>query len=738
MLKLEASGGDSSAYVFTLHRRAGNFMQLLGEGDRDTFTVLSSSTLEYRLIVNDGCSPADTSFITIHADSAFRIHASDRTVCKNAPTVLRAQHTLCAPSYTYFWYDLSNPSVLLGTADTLLVFPDKIKTYRLVVERPGGLRDTAAFLVDVYEDRLLSVNTGDTLLCLGDEVQLRALASGGYVPGYRFIWRSEDGAYTDTGAVITVQPDTTTLYKVFLEDGCTPLPDSVSVLVRVQTPLKLSLNGDTTVCHGRTLTLQAYVTGGAAAAYRIDWKKNGIILPDTAMQLPVLMETTSTYHAGISNGCGSEDSASVTVTVRLPLEVSLNADTTICSGESIRLLAAASGGYAPQHKFTWSNGSGELEDTLSVLALTPSFTTTYRVRLDDDCTAISDSAAVTVTVRPGLELGIVPDTTVCEGSEVRFSATANGGYAPDYRITWSDDSSSWQENGFSPSRVFERSGLIRAILEDGCTRDPDTAWTRVMVTRKPVAAFSAEPDSGCVPLEVIFTDLSQHHDPGTQIWHLGDESVAPAGWPGGSHVYGIAGNYTVSLKVSSGPDCTDSVGKRGAVTVWPRPSAAFDFSPEYAEMLEEVRFFSKGSGASGLWWNFGNGSSGDGREVSHAYRDTGIYLVEMIAENSYGCRDTAMEEIRIHEPFSAFIPSSFSPNGDGLNDVFVPASFSSSGYQLLIVNRWGQVILDCMDCSWDGTYLGAPAPDGLYLFQLAFISEKGRRYTYGGTITLVR
>ncbi|WP_181305439.1 T9SS type B sorting domain-containing protein [Rufibacter sp. XAAS-G3-1] len=95
----------------------------------------------------------------------------------------------------------------------------------------------------------------------------------------------------------------------------------------------------------------------------------------------------------------------------------------------------------------------------------------------------------------------------------------------------------------------------------------------------------------------------------------------------------------------------------------------------------------------------------------------------------------------VDQGFQFQFPTAFTPNNDGLNDVFRPvgAPFSSS-YTLQILNRWGQIIFESKDpkTGWDGTHGGKPAPPETYLFRFEAIDVNGQRITQKGTVTLLR
>lgn len=94
----------------------------------------------------------------------------------------------------------------------------------------------------------------------------------------------------------------------------------------------------------------------------------------------------------------------------------------------------------------------------------------------------------------------------------------------------------------------------------------------------------------------------------------------------------------------------------------------------------------------------------------------------------------------IEQTFKLFFPTAFSPNGDGLNDVFEPIGLFADEYELIIFNRWGELIFATRDYNdgWDGTINERDAPEGVYVYKVTAIDELGRSFSEKSTVTLTR
>jgi gliding motility-associated-like protein len=156
---------------------------------------------------------------------------------------------------------------------------------------------------------------------------------------------------------------------------------------------------------------------------------------------------------------------------------------------------------------------------------------------------------------------------------------------------------------------------------------------------------------------------------------------------------------------------------------------------------ELVQLYNNSRNATNVIWDMGDGNMlypmGRGDTV-YKYNDTGLLALQLIAQNNQGCLDTATQTIRLFDKVFCAIPSGFTPNGDGLNDVFAPVCNGVAFYTLTIYNRWGQVILECENCSWDGTYAGTVLSQDVYMYKLQIQADSHKKKLTYGTVGIVK
>ena len=164
------------------------------------------------------------------------------------------------------------------------------------------------------------------------------------------------------------------------------------------------------------------------------------------------------------NNCGMFTSNQARLIVRPPLSVSLPADTTLCTGQTLPLIANTSGGDTSNYIFSWTPTG---ENTHSIIA-NPSTTRTYRVILSDACTPGFASDTIRITRREPLSIELYnSDTTICIGSSINTQVKVKGGLPGSYTLRWLFDTLADTSETFSPSQ----SGYYGFKVEDGCSQE---------------------------------------------------------------------------------------------------------------------------------------------------------------------------------------------------------------------------------------------------------------------------
>jgi gliding motility-associated-like protein len=200
----------------------------------------------------------------------------------------------------------------------------------------------------------------------------------------------------------------------------------------------------------------------------------------------------------------------------------------------------------------------------------------------------------------------------------------------------------------------------------------------------------------------------------------------------------------ISLHDAGAVACVNNTNSSAEVRVNPKPIANFTTDPQITTTIDPTISLTDGSIGASFWvWDFGDfDSSFVAEPYSHKYADTGIYTINLKIASEFGCTDVVSHTIKIEVPYLFFIPTAFSPNGDGKNEIFTAKGEGIIEFQMMIFDRWGNFIFytDDIDKGWDGkASLGTEvAQTDVYVYSIKLMDLKQRAHTYRGTVTLVK
>jgi len=313
--------------------------------------------------------------------------------------------------------------------------------------------------------------------------------------------------------------------------------------------------------------------------------------------------------------------------------------------------------------YLWNFGDG---NTSTASNPTHTYTTdgTYTVKLyayfGDGSNGCVDSLImtdyITVDFTPTIPFTVQSNTSTCQSFLfAQFAAPLAG-------VTWQWDFGDGQTSSSPPPINHPYIGFgsydlsVIATTGGGCS---DTVFMPDLIQLDtPHVAISSDITSGCSPLTVNFQDATLAVDNITSwLWDFGDGNTSTA--PNPMHTYTDTGSYNVTLTVNTSTACTHTLTMNDYITIGPPiQGVGFLVVPEVACAIDPIVFFntSTTSGNVNWLWDVGEGSLKTGFNASHFYQDTGYFDVSLIAENSFGCRDTLTQAnaVRIIEPVALF------------------------------------------------------------------------------------
>ena len=337
-----------------------------------------------------------------------------------------------------------------------------------------------------------------------------------------------------------------------------------------------------------------------------------------------------------------------------------------------------------------------------------------------------------VTVIPDVGATIDADTSImCGGDSVQLYSTGGIGGAS---FTWSPTHGLSDPNSANPLASPDTTTTYTVVVaEGGCS---DTLSVQLSVIPRPDASYVNSLSEGCIPHVVNFIQNSQNDI--HYIWNFGD-STPVSNEPNATHIYETAGTFNVTLTVVNSGGCASTFSGEHIVAL-DTPKVGFTSDPAYpvelALPITQVQFTNTSVNAVRSLWDFGDGIMAEDLHPGHTFTGEGTYFVTLTVENAFGCTGRTVGGPYVVVTPELFIPNVFSPNGDGINDVFLPEYTGSQPYNLSVFDRWGATMYQGNNrtMGWDGnTTAGQEAPDGVYFY---LVKVGGKEYT--GNVTLMR
>ncbi|MGI8637698.1 MAG: PKD domain-containing protein, partial [Segetibacter sp.] len=254
------------------------------------------------------------------------------------------------------------------------------------------------------------------------------------------------------------------------------------------------------------------------------------------------------------------------------------------------------------------------------------------------------------------------------------------------------------------------------VTDAGGKKDSAVKKNFITVYKNPTVDFVVSNKAGCVPLGVQFTDMSTA---GTSVnskweWDFGDGQTSLDKSP--SHVFKVAGSFTITLKVTNSQGCLDVNTKTSLINVNERPKASFTSTSASScnpPVVVSYTNTSTTAGVKSIKWDFGDGSVSFEQNPSHNFSKAGTYPVILAITSDNGCTDSISKPTVIGSVPSSItapdnicegastkfinastpaIASNFWDFGDGTNSIDTTPSktFAKAGlYLVKLVNNFG-------------------------------------------------
>jgi gliding motility-associated-like protein len=470
----------------------------------------------------------------------------------------------------------------------------------------------------------------------------------------------------------------------------------------------------------------------------------------------------------IQNGVGT-----VTITVHpLPTATVTSTQASICATDVLNVTGATASAGS-QISWAASNNAGGFitngnteTPTYTPIASDAGKTITLTMSVSSlPWCSTPKTASTTVYVYPALVADLSVTPKVCENQPAQLSLNVTTLGTPPYSFKYTENgvqnipASTVGTNplavvGVSTSVTGKIPYLLTEVRDaNNCHWNPNVADT-MLVLPTPDAVISGGGDACKDSIAPVITFAGTI---GTKrfnfTYDINGKDSAIVSTSSNDSIYSLptstskVGTFIYKLKrVTDANGCSKTInGQTITVVVGQNPQAGFKVTPERASILEPTIDISNYSiGAKTFLWHFGDttGTSVSDNPKNHTYKDTGTYKIRLLTTNGK-CKDSTFQIVRVYAPLLLYVPSSFSPNADGINDEFKAEGDGFVKFEMMIFDRWGQLIFESNDINkgWNGKAKGgsdiAQIDSYIYVVNVRAINDK-HDYTYRGVVTLIK
>ncbi|MBI4932011.1 MAG: gliding motility-associated C-terminal domain-containing protein, partial [Bacteroidetes bacterium] len=414
--------------------------------------------------------------------------------------------------------------------------------------------------------------------------------------------------------------------------------------------------------------------------------------------------------------------ATVTVTSTSVLAATATATPTNCIANVGTATANPTGGTAPI-TYAWSTAPPQNSQTATGLGAG-----TYSVTITD-ANGCSTTVATTVTAPNGITSVTATSTQAsCNGlSDGTATASPTGGTVP-YTYLWNNNQTTQMATGLAAVTYS-----VTVSDANGCTFP---ATVPVAEPLPILTSFSSVADTCGKKIGSATTTPTGGTPPYTYLWLVNPSQSTQA----------IAGLYSgiYTCVVTDANGC--NVSSSATVANIPGPSANFIANPQVVNILSSnVTFIDLSASNIITWaWSFGDGGNSVVQNPHYTYQSEGTFLVTLIVTNASGCNDTTEQTVIVEGYSTIYVPNTFTPNNDGLNEVFAPqfSRIDEQNYSMMIFDRWGNLVFKTTNVRdyWDGKVhrSGDLVQEDIYVYVITYHDLKKAEHKLIGNVNVVK
>ncbi len=708
-LNLQGSGGVSYAWT-----GPNGFTSTLQNPSISNAQLVNGGTYSLTVTAANTCSNTTNALITVNATPPAL--ATGSTVCAGQNLPLTA-NILAGATYAWsgpngFTSNLQNPVITNAQLSATGV-------YNLIVTSSVGCTNTAVTNASVIA-LPIPILGSNSPVCATKTLNLTGNGGNSYA------WVGPNG-FTSLQQNPSINNVTTLgsgMYTLVTTVGNCSAAVTASITINaLPTPIAANTGS---VCETKSLTLTA--NGGTSYSW------TGPNNFTSNQQNPVINATalsqSGVYVVVVTDVNGCVNNAQTTVLIN-PNPNVIASGGIYCVGNSASV--TANGGSV----YNWSGPNGFTSNLQSPQLGNATFLLAgnyvVMVTAANTCTSInSASVGVVQLVQPTIS----NNGPICINQQLSF--TSSGGYI--YSWVGPNNFVSNQANPSILADDMSYAGTYMLTVADnnGCS---NSVSTQVVINPLPTGELVSSSTKNCVPFCANFSVTSTSSNLQATTWINTNGGTVTGNVL--SRCFTTAGDYNFKAVYTDINGCSNT--SSFVATAYPLPVADFNFTPEKPiEAIDEVYFTDAttigGPATQWTWWFMNNSTIRLQQNPTFLFENPGTYPVALVVKNKWGCADTVVKNITINEDFAIYLPNTFTPNDDGINDVFAPKGLGVVKYTMTIYDRWGEKLFTTNDFTkgWDGTYKGVNCKNDVYVYKMSYYNNQDKKIDKTGHVTISR
>ena len=651
----------------------------------------------------------------------------------------------------------TNDTIRAGNQVTYTYTVPATYTVILMVVNSYGCKDTARTNVTVSPTPKAAYTVADTILC--DPIQTLTFVNTSTYTGNDFVgyaWYINGVlAYNGTGSFVhtfngkpnNLYADTFNVVLIATSSfGCTS-SYSKQIILLPKPNVRFNVMNDSACAPATTVFIDQTLY-----ADNYSWYLDGILFSTIRNPAPIMLPSQNTNYtitliASSALGCGTDTFNKTVVTYENPIAIIGLSDSTSCNGQLNVIFNDQSITYGGTTVGTyfWTFGDGGISNSNPIqhsYNLPGDYIVTLTVYDSRGCKSDIANRRIAIFGSPTANFST---TNTCEGMSSVFTSYSKLGIGSSKFLyqAW-DFGDGSKDTGTIVTHIYILPGVYTVKLTVLCDSSciPVSTVQSIVVYGKPQADFSSV--NNCAGLPVIFTN---HSKPGfaeqyyqTLYWYFGDGSNLSQ--TNVQHVYTDSGNYNVMLIVT-GYQC----GQLKDTMVKPihivEPRSGITYPIIYASYYTPTLLTAENGGISYNWIPTIGLISPNSDTTTAIYTPNDQNKIQYVITitDSSGCVIEDKQEVWVFVKPDILVPTGFTPNGDGINDILIPNYINIKKLNSWrIYDRWGNLIFETsnMRQGWDGRINGVKAPMETYTWVVEGISDTDEIIVRKGMSTLIR